>query len=88
MIAEEILVKSEPEKIQEPWSVALLHENIIAVYDYKAGSIWRVSKINDQWIISGMIGAVQLGQWVSMKADGHAIYVSCSEENVVRRFQA
>uniref|UniRef100_A0A914V2J8 Uncharacterized protein n=1 Tax=Plectus sambesii TaxID=2011161 RepID=A0A914V2J8_9BILA len=87
-VTEEVLVKAEPEKIQEPWAVTVINDSVIVAYDYKAGSIWRVGKVNDQWVISGMVGAVQLGQWVSLEVGSQHIYVSCSEEKIVRRFSA
>jgi len=88
LLSEEIVVRADPDHIQEPWAALVLWADGMAVHDCKAGTILRVAKTDEgNWVSCGIIGKAQPGQWVSLDADNHNLYASCNEEKLIRRFK-
>uniref|UniRef100_A0A914XES4 Uncharacterized protein n=1 Tax=Plectus sambesii TaxID=2011161 RepID=A0A914XES4_9BILA len=88
LLSEEIVVQPDGVHIKEPWAALVLWAEGLAVHDCKEGLILRVAKTEEgSWIPCGILGTVQPGQWISLDADNHCLYASCSEEKLIRRFK-
>lgn len=87
---EQALIPSMP-GCNQPWCVCQDQEGALYVYDYKTGAlvVFLLAKDeggNTKYEILDSPCKVPMGQWVSMLVYDDILYMTCSEERVVRVF--
>ncbi|VDM44062.1 unnamed protein product [Toxocara canis] len=87
VLREEAIIMPDGGNLVEPWTICVISDDLMAVYDYKLGGISLYAFHDGKWRQSEIVGVVLAGQWVSLAADENFVYVSCSDERVIRRFK-
>ena len=80
-----VIVPSMP-GITQPWSFAFDNGNVVA-YDYETGVLVVLHETDGKYLVADSPAKIPFGQWVSMKVHGSCLYVTCSDEKVVRVFK-
>ncbi|VDK70825.1 unnamed protein product [Anisakis simplex] len=88
-LSENAIITPDGGNLVEPWTICVISESCMAVYDYKLGGISMYTRQHDsdKWTQSDIIGAVLAGQWVSLSHDETYIYALCCDEKLIRRFR-